>query len=585
MPDSTGALRSVLAYFGVEVDTTKLDKANAKLDGLIAQAELAAVAVAEAFAIKEIAEAAAGLFHFVDAQVQAATHVQDLADRLGVTATNLKAFSMIAANTGLDLDTAGHALGQFQAILGKLEDGSGGAAKALAAVGLHLQPKNKGLFDSLEDVADQLSKIPDQNEKAAAAMALFGRQWRVLLPVLAQSKEAFVAQLREAKGLSDVLGDEYYAAAKRARGETQKLGFVWEAIEGKVASALLPAFTWIIAKATVIARWMLDIAAKTHALSHAFQIAAVVAGGALATAIVTLAASFWSLLWPIAAIAAALVALYLTFDDVATFLEGGDSLIGRAIDRLFGEGAHKELLDQLKTTFRELRDAWTDVVNAFRTGEDIHWDKITDGVKLLAGVVAIAIPPLGVMAGAIWAVVRAYQALHGINVPSIAPSTGAPPPGIDLSLIDRKNVVEEPGNHARFHNEGGATGSRARPASTAPGQLDLTGIDRRGAKETGRGARFSNEGGGGASIARPEAPKGPGLDLLGLGASPNVLVLPPSSAGKGGPAPVIHQDIRTNVVVHGAGNDPASHSDATFSAVATGVEKANSNALQSIPGN
>ncbi len=110
---------------------------------------------------------------------------------------------------------------------------------------------------------------------------------------------------------------------------------------------------------------------------------ALVALGAVATAIaVKMMIAFAPVIIPMLKLAAIVALIALAVDDFMTFLKGGDSVIGRFIDKVAGPGSAEEALASLKETFQLLKIIWIqDVLPALKTLKKnigLFFDFITD---------------------------------------------------------------------------------------------------------------------------------------------------------------------------------------------------------------
>lgn len=360
-----GALRELLSLFQLEVDSEELEKGAKHLEGFIGKVKKVGEVVAEAFAVHLVKE-------FFEAQIEAAAHVQDLADRLDVSASSLKSFSLVAASAGIELDAAAMSLGFLSSNLGKARLEGGATAQAFSKLGVNLKNtdgSSRDLMDVVGDVAEGLSRLPDQQVRAAYAMQLFGREGKALLPILAQDKDKLKEMLEEANELSGGLGDEYYANSKKAREATERFGFAMETIKARIANVALPAIIYLYERLKKLALGFIDLTKHTYILQTGLIFLSALAGyklvatlGKLGKAIGLLKPTIGETVIALLEFAAPIIiigGLYLIFDDLFTLMKGGDSLIGEVLDSLFGFGAAAD-------TALYLNAAWDDTVRIFK---------------------------------------------------------------------------------------------------------------------------------------------------------------------------------------------------------------------------
>ena len=338
---SSGALREIIALFSLGVDDEELKRGEREVQGFLKGVRQVGEVVAEAFAVHLVKD-------FFKEQIEAAAHVQDLAERLDVSAASLKEFGIVAAGAGVDFDSAAQSLGFLQKNLGEAETKGGEAGAAFARLGIDAKKAaNMPLPQLLGDVAEGLSKLPNQNQQAAAAMAIFGRQGRQLLPILRQGRAGIEGMTEEAKELTAGLGDDYYEAAKKAREEGERFGFALETIRARVTLAVLPGITKLLLSLKKGAISFIEFTKHTYFLKTAMIALGV--GGALKL-IATLGKVGKALgllkptigetiaaLWKFAAPLVIAAALYLVFDEFYTLMHGGKTVIGDVLNELTGD--------------------------------------------------------------------------------------------------------------------------------------------------------------------------------------------------------------------------------------------------------
>jgi hypothetical protein len=84
--------------------------------------------------------------------------------------------------------------------------------------------------------------------------------------------------------------------------------------------------------------------------------------------------------WPLILMALAIAAVVLIVDELITLFNGGDTLIGDAIDEIFGEGKSTELV-------KEVKEIWKEVVE-FVKGAYEWVKKYSDEIRLVYDIVS-----------------------------------------------------------------------------------------------------------------------------------------------------------------------------------------------------
>ena len=112
--------------------------------------------------------------------IAAASALDDLADATGSSVENLSRLSNIARVSGADFGTIDAAIKKLAVGMAGVDEESTRAGKALAAIGVSA----KDPAQALTEIAQKFSTYEDGANKAALAVAIFGRQGASLLPVL-----------------------------------------------------------------------------------------------------------------------------------------------------------------------------------------------------------------------------------------------------------------------------------------------------------------------------------------------------------------------------------------------------------------
>ena len=344
-----GALRELVAYMGFDLEEGKLDRAEHRIEGLKEKSELltrALEAVGIALGLREIGE-------FIHSQIEMGSQVTHTAEVLGVTNDELQRFQYAANMADVGAEGAATALGFLNKAIGSVGEGNAEAAATFAK--LHVELKNtdgsaRPLSEVIGDVADGLAALPDHGAKTVAAMSLFGRSGRELIPLLNKGRAGIEGLYKEFDRLGGGLSEEFLHASEEAETATKNLNFTMKGLSSEIGVALLPTVAELaqdVAEGLVAFReWTKD----THLLRNALITLGVIAGILVIT---------WGILnIEILLVVAALALLALAVDDVIPFFEGGDSVLGRFLDRLYGVGKSKDIA-------KDLEDAWKKVSKAF----------------------------------------------------------------------------------------------------------------------------------------------------------------------------------------------------------------------------
>lgn len=139
--------------------------------GLAEIAELVVVA----FAVEKIAE-------FTERMVVLGRETTKASEVLGIPSTEVASLGLIAKSTGIDLNTLELS---FTRLSRNIIEEADGAKRALTALGLTFKDlKGKDAEEQLRIISNALVTVKDGSEKDAAGVALFGRSFDNLLPML-----------------------------------------------------------------------------------------------------------------------------------------------------------------------------------------------------------------------------------------------------------------------------------------------------------------------------------------------------------------------------------------------------------------
>ena len=336
-----GALREMLAFFGVEVDDKQLDGAGKKMERLVGVAEKAAGLIGLAFGLREVGE-------FITGQVEAAATLAHTSDMLGIAVGDLQAFQYAAATAGISAEESTNAIRFLNKNIGEAATKGGDGAAAFSKLGVQLKDasgKIRPTNDIIADVADGFAKLPDPAVKTATAMGIFGRAGARMIPLLNKGSAGLAELSKEFEELGGGIDEEFIAAAEDAEHQMAKMDLASKGLKSTLASALLPTFVKVVG-------WVTQTVASLRAFSeHSY----IVQTGLSTLGVVALGlVAIWGVLnFEILLVVLAIGLLVLIVDDVYTAFKGGRSVIGDFLDSIFGLGASSVMFNTLKTWVHE----------------------------------------------------------------------------------------------------------------------------------------------------------------------------------------------------------------------------------------
>ena len=363
------ALQEIFARFGVEFDPGReIERGQSRIDGLAANLQTAGAAITGSIAFLRVRD-------FVRETVELGSAVDDTSQILGISRQELQEWQHVARLSGAEV-------GEFTSAFVRLQDrmaAGGEGAAVFRRLGVEIRNADGSLrsaSDVLGDLADPIASIGSDAERTGVLIDLLGRSGARLGPLFAQGSEGVAAARAELAALGGGLSDEAVQASADLGDAWDRLDTVALSLRGRLAVLVLPALERTTNATIALSR-------NTHLLDAVIV--------SLGIALVQLAAGSSAVWGPMVAGAARallpIAALVLVVDDLMTLFRGGDSLIGRTMDALGGDGTQIEFVTamnegwgRLVDRLREARDFWVDLVG----GETSIGDQTAGGVQRTA---------------------------------------------------------------------------------------------------------------------------------------------------------------------------------------------------------
>lgn len=350
------ALREVFARFGIEVDDKQLKSGESAVASFTEKLKQTANLLAGGFVGKAI-------WDFAKSTANIGNAISDNATRLGISTQSYQQFGYAASVSASSAEELTQALGLLQNKAVDASKGGEEAAKAFGGLGVKVKDSHgqiKPVEQLLLEVADKIDGIHDPAKKTAAAMDVFGRQGRALLPFLAGGREGISKLTAEAKALGGGFDDAAVAASVDFNNSLGRATFLVTTLRGRIATALLPAVQYLVDGFARASAWLATITKN----SMFFEAAVGVLSGALVALGARALVALWPIVAPVIKAGALFLLLALIVDDLIVLFKGGKSVIGEAIDAMLGIGTAVKMVEALK-------DAWAFVVDAVK--ESTQW--------------------------------------------------------------------------------------------------------------------------------------------------------------------------------------------------------------------
>lgn len=367
-------IRDLLVKLGVNADTESVegfDSALSSLKDMMYASVAAAAALTAALAATVVSAANAG-----DAIDEGAT-------RTGLSTDAYQRLAYVAGLAGMSVEEMEGAFSllnkNVQAAVGKGEDfieTSNGIKISIVDANGELLTQEELLYAT----ADAVAAAATEQDKLTIAQEVFGKSGASLVPLLEDGSAAMRGLATEAGALGAVMSGEDIEAAVALSDTMDALWASLMGLKNTIGLELVPIVTvwltrikeWYAANAELIGQkideygdavaaafdkvataiatvstWIDDttgwgpvfatVAAAVAAFATAMVgVAALVAWGYIADAIAAIGAvglaTFGEVIAIITAVGAAVVGLYLVIEDLVTYFQGGDSVIGRFLD-------------------------------------------------------------------------------------------------------------------------------------------------------------------------------------------------------------------------------------------------------------
>lgn len=345
-------LRELFVKLGLDVDKQGFAKGQLAAN-LLAAGIMKAVSVAGelVLAFKENVKEA----------VDYGDKVTKTSQKLGIATDALQELWHAGEVSGVQAEDLNAALGKLSINLVKASEGSEDAVKAFQ--GFKLKDTNGKLRttdDLLADIADKFQEMDDGAEKLALSRRLFGKGGDALIPMLNEGGDKLDEMRAEAAELGLVMDVTVAKKAEELNDNFEILGDTVTGLWRKVTSAAIPGINEIVLKLIKLRKTLGPVLEKylvkvikvvtrsvefladtlQFLIDNATAVKLILGTSGLIWVMYALANASWTAAlttakaWAIAAapfiaIAAAIAALMLIFDDLRVYAKGGDSLFGR----------------------------------------------------------------------------------------------------------------------------------------------------------------------------------------------------------------------------------------------------------------
>ncbi len=274
-----------------------------------------------------------GLTAIVKKSIDAGDELFNLQAKTGVAANALIAIGNAAKLADVDTATLGKGLTKLSVNLVKAAEGNEDLSRKFAALGVSVKGADGQVVSSdkaLKQIADRFADMPDGAQKAAAAVALFGKSGADLIPLLnegAASMEKFTYKV----------SDDFAARSDLFNDTITELGIKTQGFGLELTDALLPALQSILEVFGDLFDTEQDWTALFDVIKFGLRTVATIV-----YATIKLFDQFTK-------------TIVYTFDAIGKALQGDFAAAGQALANGFGAG-----LEQVKRDFAQIQKLWSD---------------------------------------------------------------------------------------------------------------------------------------------------------------------------------------------------------------------------------
>lgn len=183
-----------------------------------------------------------GLTAIVKKSIDASDELFNLQAKTGIAAKALIGLGNAAKLADVDQGTLAKGLTKLSVNLVKAAEGNDDLARKFKALGVNVKDANGQVVPAdraLKQVADRFADMPDGAQKAAAAVALFGKSGAELIPLLNEGAAAM-------EKFSFKVGEDFAARSDLFSDTVTELGIKTQGFGLELTDALLPALQSII---------------------------------------------------------------------------------------------------------------------------------------------------------------------------------------------------------------------------------------------------------------------------------------------------------------------------------------------------
>lgn len=306
----------------------------------------------------------------------------DAAEALGVNVTELEALDSAAQMSGGQIGAFTQSLGNMSRNLNEVAStGKGAALPVIEQLGISLDELKAVAKDPIASMELLSDKFTELSETQAAQLGQKLGMDQGTINLLRQGRTGIAALVAEQKSLFTLTQQDAEAAAK-FQDELDRLIRVADGLKRSLATALMPALTWVLEGIRKVVTFIKE---NQTAVVAFFAIVAGIVLALFLPAILSAVAAVYALIAPFLLVGLAIAAIAaiaaLVFDDINAFLTGQDSLIGELAKKWPIIGIAIRDLGLVFEWFKEMVSAaFAFIVDLIESGPAVAFDNLKERV-------------------------------------------------------------------------------------------------------------------------------------------------------------------------------------------------------------
>lgn len=192
--------------------------------------------------VRGVSDAVRSLVNMGQAQAEVIDGNSKLAARLGFTYGELAGLGLAAELSGVSMDQVAAAATKADVAFVKAANGSKQARAVFDRLGLSMdQLQGMSAAERFDAIAASIAALPTEAERAAAAVAIFGRGGAAMLPMFAQGAEGIAAARREAEAFGLTLTNTQGTNVEAMNDSFTRAQQAIQGVVGQIVAYLAPA--------------------------------------------------------------------------------------------------------------------------------------------------------------------------------------------------------------------------------------------------------------------------------------------------------------------------------------------------------